>query len=301
MRIRAARPRDFPACARVCIRALRDLSRRSGQPPPPLRAANLVAFYRHAIATDPKGFQVGLLRGRVVCYGITILRGRTHFLAQFFALPGKQSHGIGRQVLAQAFEEPRPPRGTVRCVVASHDLRAQALYLKFGMLPRTVLYFVEGKPPKEAPATRIELRQVGPAGRFTKRAGGLAARFDRPLREVRRDVDVRYFFTVVKGTRMYEARRRGRTVGYVVIRGNGAIGPGGVLDAALSADLMAAALAKSREVGHKSVVAWIPGLNEGALRAAFAAGLRIDFLTTWMAARDIVRLASYIPSGGVLF
>ena len=300
-RIRPARPRDFPACARVCIRALRDLSRRSGQPPPPLRAANLIAFYRHAIVTDPKGFQIALVRGKVVCYAITILRGKTHFLAQFFALPGKQSQGIGRPVLARAFEAPRPPKDAIRCVVASHDLRAQALYLKFGMLPRTILYFVEGKPPKEAPPTKVELRQVGPAGRSTARARALAARFDRPLRAIRRDADQRYFFTVVKGTRFYEARHGGTTVGYIVIRGNGAIGPGGVLDPSLGADLMSAALGKARAVGHKVVVSWIPGLNEGALRAAFAAGLRVDFMTTWMAARDIGDLSSYIPSGGVLF
>lgn len=301
VRIRPARPRDFPACARVCIRALRDLSRRSGQPPPPLRAANLIAFYRHAIRTDPKGFQVAFLRGKVVCYAITILRGKTHFLAQFFAIPGRQGRGIGRPVLARAFDEPRPPRGAVRCVVASHDLRAQVLYVKFGMLPRTILYFVEGKPPKKALPTGIELRQVGPTSQVTTRARVLAARFDRLLREVRRDADQRYFFTVVKGTRLYEAREAGKIVGYVVIRGNGAIGPGGVLHPAQSGDLMAAALAKAREIGHKTVVCWIPGLNEGALRAAFAAGLKVDFLTTWMAARDIVDLSRYIPSGGVLF
>jgi len=280
---------------------MNDLARRSGQPSPGINPAIQITFYRHAFTTDPKGFQVGIVDGKVVCYAITILRGKTHFLAQFFALPGKQSQGIGRQVLTRAFEEPRPPKDAVRCLVASPDLRAQALYLKFGMFPRTLGYFVKGRPPNQGPATRIELRQIGPAGRLTKRARALAGRYDRLLREVRRDADQRYFLTVVKGGRFHEARYRGKTVGYLVIRGNGAIGPGGVLRPSLSGDLMAAGLARAREIGYKDVYTWIPGLNGGALRVAFDAGLKLEFLTTWMAAKDIVRLDSYIPSGGVLF
>jgi GNAT superfamily N-acetyltransferase len=284
----------------VCIRALRDLSRRQGKPPPHLLPPNFYPFFRHALATDPAGFHVAVEGRRVVAYAITILRGKTHFLAMFFALPGKQSLGTGRQLLARAFEDPRPPPGAARCVVASLDLRAQALYLKFGMYPRTIVYFVTGRP-KAVGRPRIELRQVGPTGRPTKRALDLAARFDRPLREVRRDEDQRYIFTVVKGTRFFEARLDARTVGYVSIRGNGIIGPAGVSDARWSGDLLSAAIAKARELGVKKVSAWIPGLNDGALRAAFEAGLNIDFVTVWMAQRDLGNLRCYIPTGGVLF
>lgn len=300
VRIRPARPSDFSACARLCLRSLRDLSRRQGLRPPTFPARGLLPFLRHALATDPDGFHVAIVRGKIVCYAITILRGKTHFLAQFFALPGMQSRGVGRPVLARAFEAPRIPRGTVRCVVASLDLRAQALYAKFGMFPRTVLYTVEGKPTKWTDGD-VELRQVGPAGKSTKQARDLAARFDRLLRGARRDVDQRFFVTAVKGTRFYEARAAGRTAGYVVVRGNGAIGPGGVRDPSLSASLMSAAIAKAQEIGMKTVSAWIPGLNAGALTAAFAAGLKVEFLTAWMAAKDIGRLDSYLPSGGVLF
>jgi len=300
VRIRPARPRDLVVCARLCLASLRDLSRRQGLRPPSSPARDLLPFLRHALATDPDGFHVAVVKGRIVCYAITILRGKTHFLAQFFALPGMQSRGVGRPVLTRAFEAPRPPRGTVRCVVASLDLRAQALYAKFGMLPRTILYHVEGKPTKST-VGGVELRQVGPTGSSTKRARDLAARFDRPLREARRDVDQRHFLMAVKGTRFFEARADRKTVGYVVIHGNGAIGPGGVLDPSLSAALMSAAIAKAHENGMKHVSAWIPGLNAGALTAAFGAGLKVEFLTAWMAAKDIVRLDSYLPSGGVLF
>ncbi len=285
----------------MCIRSLRDLNRRHGQTPHRYATGLFVPFFRHALRTDPEGFRVAVQGGNLVAFAITILRDRTQFLSMFFALPGRQSQGIGRTLLARAFDDPRPPRGNVRCVVASADLRAQALYLKFGMQPRTIVYYVMGRPPKEVPTTRIELRQVGPTGRATRQALALAAKFDRPLREVRRDADHRYFFGAVKGTRMFEARHRGKTVGYVTIRGNGAIGPGGVVRPSLSADLMAAAIGKARELGLRRVFIWIPGLNAGALRAAFDAGLKVDFLTTWMAARPLGNLSAYVPANGTLF
>ena len=65
--------------------------------------------------------------------------------------------------------------------------------------------------------------------------------------------------------------------------------------------MMSAAIAKAHGSGAKTVFAWIPGLNEGALSAAFAAGLKIEFLAAWMATKDILQLDAYLPSGGVLF
>ena len=298
--IRPARPGDLAACALVYVRSIRDLSRRQGKPPPQARARDLLPFLRHALATDPKGFHVAVIDGRIVCFAITILRGRTHFLAQFFALPGRQSRGIGRQVLTRAFETPRPPRGAVRCLVASLDLRAHALYLKFGMQPRTIVYAMSGRPKAGANGD-LDLVQIGPAGHANRRALGVAARFDRRLRGTTRDVDFRLWFGSVKGTRFFEARRAGKPVGYVVIRGNGAIGPGGVRDPALSRPLLSAALAKARDLGIKKVLVWVPGLNAGALRAAFGADLKAEFLTVWMAAKDSGDLRAYLPSGLTLF
>src|SRR5947199_8196930 len=150
------------------------------------------------------------------------------------------------------------------------------------MHPRTIIYFVEGKPTKSADGG-VELRQLGPAGISTKRARDLEARFERRLREARRDADQRYFVTVAKGSRFFEARVGGKTVGYVVIRGNGAIGPGGVRDPSLSAGLMSAAIAKAHENGMKTVSAWVPGLNAGELAAAFEAGLKVALLTPGIA------------------
>jgi ribosomal protein S18 acetylase RimI-like enzyme len=301
VQIRPARPRDLAVCARVCIRAFRDLSRRQGKPPPRSRARDLLPFMRHVLTTDPKGFQVAVSKGKIVCYAITVLRGKTHFLAQFFALPGVQSRGIGRRVLVRAFEAPEPPSDAVRCLVASLDLRAQSLYLKFGIQPRTIMYYFSGKPTLTVAASKVELRQVGPTNRPTKRSMDIAGTFDMRLRGVRRDVDQDFFLSSDRGSRFFEAREGGRTVGYVVVRGKGGIGPGGVVSGSLTVDILTAAIAKAHELGLKKVFAWIPGLNQGAVRAAFAAGLKVDFITVWMAAGPVGNLELYLPSGGVLF
>lgn len=262
---------------------------------------DLIPFMRHALTTDPAGFQVGISNGKVVCCAIAVLRGNTHFLAMFFALPRAQSKGIGRKVLTRAFAEPRPSHEAARCLVASPDFKAQALYMKFGMAPRTVVYYVKGKPVRPSSTSRLELRQVGPVGESTEKSRRIAATFDIPLREARRDSDHRYFLTAVPGSRFFEAKKGTHRVGYVVIRGNGAIGPAGVSDSSLSGDLFSAAVAKARDLRLKEVSAWVPGLNAGAINAAFDAGLKTEFTTVWMAARPIGNLEAYIPSGGVLF
>ncbi len=195
LQVRPARPRDLLACARVCVRSIQDLNRRLGKPPLQTHARDLIPFMRHALRTDPRGFQVAVSEGKIVCYPITILRGKTHFLAQFFSLPRVQSRGIGRKILTRAFEEPRPPRDAIRCLVASLDVRAESLYMKFGMQPRTTIYHLVGKPSQTTAHGDLELRQVGATGKSTRRSREIAARFDARLRGARRDVDQRFFMT----------------------------------------------------------------------------------------------------------
>ena len=90
-------------------------------------------------------------------------------------------------------------------------------------------------------------------------------------------------------------------MGYVVVRGKGGIGPAGAVKESLTGDILSAAIAKAHELGLKKVFVWVPGLNQGAVRAAFEAGLKVDFITVWMAARPIGNLEIYLPSGGLLF
>ena len=114
-------------------------------------------------------------------------------------------------------------------------------------------------------------------------------------------MDQKFFLSSDRGSRFFEAEEGGRTLGYVVVRGKGGIGPAGAVKESLTGDILSAAIAKAHELGLKKVFVWVPGLNQGAVRAAFAAGLKVDFITVWMAAGPIGNLELYLPSGGVLF
>lgn len=81
--------------------------------------------------------------GQVLGYARSINRGGVRELTEFFVLPGQQSVGVGRELLARAF----PRQGAHhRLIVATTDVRAQARYLKTGVSPYFPLYNFSREP-----------------------------------------------------------------------------------------------------------------------------------------------------------
>lgn len=299
--IRRASEDDLAACARVFARSSVDLAARLGQTTSPPDTKLIEKRLGHLLRTDPAGFHVLARRGRVVAFASTILRERVHFLSMFWALPGFQESGLGRELVRRAFDEPAAPRGTVRCVYASLDPRAQRLYLDLGLLPRTQVYVLGGAPePRERPALTVELAPLGEQGAATRRMLDVIGGFDRFVRGCRRDVDQRFELSQ-PGTRAFVATSRGRPVGYVSLDGHGSIGPGAVRDSRFAAGLAWAALAMARDLGLESVRMRVPGLNGDALRVAFASKLRIALIGAWMAESGIGHLDRYLGTFGDLF
>jgi ribosomal protein S18 acetylase RimI-like enzyme len=298
--LRQARADDMMGCARVFRRSATDLSRRQGGAVPPIRVRDTAAALSHLQRTDPRGFQVAVRDGKVVAFASTILRGRTHFLSMFWALPHLQNRGIGRRVLARAFTMPRPPASSVRCVYASLDARAQALYLKFGMRPRGMFYMVRGKPKRSPkPARTVELVPIGEPGRVSRGMLALAARFDRTFRATRRDVDIRWVMSL-PGARFFAVRRGRSTVGYAIVNRQGRIGPAGVIDPRDGAGLAWAVKEATRKMGAESVFVVVPGVNHQALDVFFRAGLKTEFFGAWMSAKPVGSFENYLLAGGML-
>jgi hypothetical protein len=287
-------------CARVFMRSSRDLSRRQGTTPPSTRAVDVVPALAHLQRTEPRGFHVAVTGGRVVAFAATIVRGNTHVLSMFWALPGLQSRGVGRNVLTRAFDGPRPPASAVRCVFASLDPRAQVLYLKFGMQPRGMFYLLKGAPRSSpAPRPTVELEQVGKPGKTSARILAIAARFDRTFRGARRDADIRFVMSL-PGARFFIVRARGRIIGYAVVNEKGRVGPAGVTDARYSAGLAWAIVEVAREIKAKALFVVVPGTNAGALSAFFQAGLKTEFYGAWMSAKPVGSFEGYMLAGGML-
>jgi GNAT superfamily N-acetyltransferase len=287
-------------CARVFRRSSSDLARRQGSVVPPFRIQDMVLALAHLQRTDPKGFQVAVHDGQVVAFASTILRGNTHFLSMFWALPSLQNKGIGRRLLARAFERPRPPASAVRCVYASLDSRAQALYLKFGMRPRGMFYLLRGAARRSPrPKHEVELVQIGKPGETSREMLAIAARFDRTLRATRRDADIRYVMGL-PGARFFIARAGRSTVGYAVVSDKGRIGPAGVVDPRYSAGIAWASLERARKMGAENLFVLVPGVNAGALEVLFRAGLKTEFFGAWMSAKPIGSFEGYLLAGGML-
>lgn len=298
--LREARRRDMEGCARVFLRSATDLARRQGNDRPRIRVQDIASALGHLQKTDPKGFHVAVSGGRVVAFASTILRGKTHFLSMFWTLPSLQSKGIGRRLLARAFEKPRPPASAIRCVYASLDTRAQALYLKFGMRPRGMFYLVKGAPKRSPrPARAVQLIPVGEVGKTSREMLRVAARFDRIFRRARRDADIR-FITSLPGARFFRVRVRGKTMGYAVVGAKGRVGPACVMDPRYSAGLAWAVKEAAREMGAENIFVVVPGVNSGALDTFFRAGLKTEFFGAWMSAKPFGAFESYMLAGGML-
>jgi len=287
---RQARKADMLNCARVFVRTSRDLARRQGSAPPPTKPKDAAVALAHLQRTDPRGFQVATKDGRIVAFAATILRGNTHFLSMFWALPALQGRGVGRRVLTRAFEAPRPPAPAVRCVFASLDTRAQTLYLKFGMRPRGMFYLLKGAPTASArPRHAVELQQVGK----------IAARFDRRFRGARRDADIR-FVMGMNNARFFVARAGRKRIGYAIINEKGRVGPAGVVDPRYSRGFAWAIKEAARSMGAKDMFVLVPGVNAGALGEYFAAGLKTEFFGAWMSAKPMGSFEGYMLAGGML-
>ena len=287
-------------CARVFVASATDLARRQGTEAPTIQAKDMARSLAHVQTTDPKGFHVAVRRGRVVAFASTILRGKTHFLSMFWALPTLQNKGIGRRLLDRAFTEPRPPAAAVRCVYASLDPRAQALYIKFGMFPRGMFYMLQGKPkPSPRPTRTVELVPVGEPGTASRQMLAVAARFDATFRAARRDDDIRFVMSL-SNARFFLVRAGGATLGYAVITEKGRVGPACVTDPRYGAGLAWALKEKVREMGVENLSLVVPGVNASALHVFLEAGLKSPFYGAWMSAKPICSFESYILAGGML-
>jgi len=185
-------------------------------------------------------------------------------------------------------------------VFASLDSRAQALYLKFGMLPRGMFYLIKGPPTwSPRPKRTVELVPVGEVGKTSREMLAVAARFDRTFRAARRDADIR-FVMGLQGARFFLVRAGRSILGYAVITETGRVGPACVTDPAYSAGLAWAIKQKAREMGAEGMVIIVPGVNAGALDVFFRAGLKTEFFGAWMSAKPIGSFESYLLAGGML-
>ncbi len=102
----------------------------------------------HLAATADQ-FWVAERAGKMVGYARSIVRDEVRELTEFFVLPQAQTVGIGRELLTLAM----PPGARRTYIIATLDLRAQALYHKLGAYQICAVYtFLRTLEPVVQPA-----------------------------------------------------------------------------------------------------------------------------------------------------
>jgi GNAT superfamily N-acetyltransferase len=196
--------------------------------------------------------------GTPVGYARSIVRDGTLELTEFFVAPGRQSAGLGRELMARAFPEDGARH---RSIIATPDLRALARYLRAGLAARFPIYgFTRDARPLPPPHGLSAHRMNDSAETL-----GTLAEIDRANLGFRRDVDHQWLRTVREG---YLLHLGSRLVGYGYVGGiyNGPIA---VLDEAdwpavlTFAEGRAAALAPVMSLDvplvNRAAAAWLLG------------------------------------------
>jgi GNAT superfamily N-acetyltransferase len=308
IRVRPAEAADLPACARIWREGINDYLRRLSQREIPDDLAAISRLHAHLLATDPGTFLVAVRDGEprkdaehVVGFGAAVRRDDVWFLSMLFVRPGEQGAGLGRALLERIL----PSDGDFVLATATDSQQpiSNALYARYGMVPRMPLLSLVGRP------TDTDAFGGLPAGveaiPFDDLAEGghreLAAAVDALDREVvgfAHPADHR--FLGLEGRRGFLFRAGERVLGYGYAAESGRVGPIAVRDEALLAPALGHVLGAVQPRGASAL--WVPGLADRAVVPLLRGGFRLDqfpVLVCWT--RPFADFRRYVPiSPGLL-
>ena len=242
---------------------------------------------RHFQGTDPEGSWVAEEDGAVIGMSQSFVREDYWMLSQLGTVPGRQGHGVGRQLLSLALShgDPHSP-GTIQC---SRDPKAMALYSSFGFVLHPVVAAwgalrpgaVE-RPPEVA---RLEPDQV------TERELDTVTGIDRKVRGSARPVDIVAMLTQA-GTRLLLHDDQG----YAVAADDRVITLGARNED--SASLVLRAALAEVPTGETVEVNWLTVAQQWAIRVVVQAGIELQPYGPVMVRGMDGPPSPYIPSGG---
>lgn len=246
------------------------------------------SLFEH-LAQTAEQFWVAESGGQVIGYARSILRDGMRELTEFFVLPGQQSSGVGRELLARAF-----PRDGARhrSIVATLDSRALARYLKTGVYPRFPIYYFSRKPQAPALTTHLSFEPIDASSETLN----VLAHLDTAVLGHRRDVDHVWLLHDRQG---YLYRRNGEPVGYGYVGHRN--GPFALLDdgdfPAVLAHAENEAIRQGAEFGVE-----VPMINRAAVDYLLSRGYRMDqFVALFMCDAPFARFENYICTSPPFF
>ncbi len=221
------------------------------------------SLYEH-LARTAEHFWLAVRDGQAIGFSRSILRDGLRQLTEIFVLPGIQSAGIGRELLARAFPADGARR---RTIISTPDIRAQALYLKSGVYPQFSIYYFWRRPDVTHVATDLIFTPLtGSPAEVT--ALGVV---DSQVLGFQRDVDHVWLSANRQG---YLYSRGGQVVGYGYL--GKANGPFALLDNRDFPAVLAHAESQAYEAGGDHFGLEVPMLNRAAVDYLLARGFQME-------------------------
>jgi GNAT superfamily N-acetyltransferase len=237
------------------------------------------------LAEDPDG-------GELLGYARSIERGGLFELTELFVRPGRQSRGVGRQLIERAFPV---GRGDVRSIIATTDVRANARYYAADTVARFPYYTLDGTPRTDAMDAGVSVEAVGTDADALATISDIersVVEFPRGTEELRWLAETRpgYLFT-----------RDGQPIGYAFVAKGGA-GPIAALEAAHLPSILGHVEALAFDAGGTRLELEIPGVNGVAIRHLLGRGFHIDpWINLLMSNRPFGRFDRYIGFSPPIF
>ncbi|HRQ40572.1 MAG TPA: GNAT family N-acetyltransferase [Chloroflexota bacterium] len=285
--------------------ALADLLRRHGHDEPtswadPEKLAHLWQkrrpLYEH-LAHTASHFWVAEQGGkseadprRIVAFARSIERDGTLELTEFFAVPGVQSGGVGRELLARAF-----PTGDYRqrIIIATTDMRAQSRYLKAGVYPRFPIYYFWRQPEMRPADDELHSEPMVASPELW----ATLAEIDTAVLGHSRTADHQWLLSDRQGM-LY--RRQGQIIGYGYMGPPN--GPFALLDAADFPAVLAHAENTAAVNGRETVGFEVPMCNQTAVNYLLSRGYQIEqFIALFMSSQPPEKLQHYLLTSPPFF
>ena len=227
----------------------------------------------HLTATADQ-YWVAEHNGQLLGYARSILRDDVRELTDFFVSPQAQSDGVGRELLQRAM--PRGARASY--IIATQDLRAQALYHKLGHYQICAIYTFHHNIAQLAPPTLPQHDLL--IEPITPQYIPMLAKLDQAVHSYRRDVDHDWLMANRSG---FILLRDQRAVGYGYV-GQPFSGPFVMIDAADYPAALAHAEQLAIAQRFENLGLDIPMLNRTAINYLLGRGYQMSpFFCFYMA------------------
>jgi GNAT superfamily N-acetyltransferase len=244
----------------VFMAAMKELHERRGDdwpdPVPLDLGGRWAAIHRHLLAHDGERCHVAEEDGRVVGFTAALVRDGVWFFSALFIDPAYQGRGVGRELLARAWQGPYRRRITITEAIQPVST---GLYSKHGLLPVAPIIVFRGTP-SIAPVDGLEAGACDD-GEALRAIDEAAYGFDRA-------VDHQLWGSLALAAHTW--RRDGRAVAYSYADAN-LVGPIAGVDPDSAAEALQCALAGC---GDRAVTLAIPGSAPRLIEVALASGLQ---------------------------